>query len=142
MATNNTTLSPIGITIPIQNGNSGYFDQSYDTLTQVKTNIINLLNTRPGERRMQPTFGSRLWNLVFEQNTEDLSGIAENVVREDINSWVPNVTVIDVTAKVLKNDQSVKNVDIYMLYIAVQFMLNMTKQRDTVIVTVDTQSTT
>lgn len=141
MATNNTTLSPIGITIPIQGGNSGYFNQSYDTLTQVKMNIINLLNTRTGERRMQPTFGSRLWNLVFEQNTEDLAGIAENVVREDIGSWIPNVTVIDVTAKVLKSDQSVKNRDIYRLHIAVQFMLNMTKQQDTVIVTVDTQAT-
>lgn len=141
MANNTTPLSPIGITIPIQDGNSGYFNQSYDTLTQVKMNIINLLNTRPGERRMQPTFGSRLWNLVFEQNTEDLPGIAVNVVKEDISSWIPNVTVLDVTAKVLKSDQSVKNTDIYMLYIAVQFMLNMTKQQDTVTITVNTQAT-
>ena len=57
--------TPIGITLPIQDGNSGFFQQSFDTLTQVKSNILNLLNTRPGERRMQPTFGSNLWSIVF-----------------------------------------------------------------------------
>ncbi len=137
MASNNTALSPLGITIPIENGNSGYFAQSFDTLTQVKMNIINLLNTRPGERRMQPTFGSHLWDIIFEQNTEDLPEIAVNTIREDITAWIPNVTVIDVTAQVLKNDQSIQNTDIYRLYIAVQFMLNMTKQTDTVTITVD-----
>ncbi len=130
-------LSPIGITVPIQDGNSGYFNQSFDTLTQTKNNIINLLNTRPGERRMQPTFGSRLWNLIFEQNTQDLPEIAVNVVREDISAWIPNITVLDVTANILTNDQINKNTDIYRLYVAVQFMLNMTKQQDTVSITID-----
>jgi hypothetical protein len=35
---------PIGLTLPIQGGDNGFFDQSYDTLTQTKMNIINLLN--------------------------------------------------------------------------------------------------
>jgi phage baseplate assembly protein W len=133
----NTPQTPIGIVLPIQNGNSGYFDQSYDTLTQVKSNIINLINTRPGERRMQPTFGSRIWNVIFEQHVENLSEIAVNVLREDISMWIPNVTVINVTANVLKNEELTNNFDIYKLHIAVQFMLNMTKQTDTVTVTVD-----
>jgi phage baseplate assembly protein W len=133
-------LAPIGITLPIQDGSSGYFAQSFDTLTQTKNNIINLLNTRPGERRMQPTFGTRLWSLVFEQNTEDLPEIAVNVVKEDIAAWIPNVTVIDVTSKILTNDQINQNKDIYRLYISIQFMLNMTKQQDTVTITVDNLS--
>jgi phage baseplate assembly protein W len=129
--------TPIGIVLPIQDGNSGYFDQSFDTLTAVKSNIINLINTRPGERRMQPTFGSRIWNIIFEQNVENLSDIAVNVIREDVTMWIPNVTVINVTANVLKSDELVNNIDIYRLHIAVQFMLNMTKQTDTVTVVVD-----
>lgn len=132
-----TSQTPIGIVLPIQNGNSGYFDQSFDTLTQTKSNIINLINTRPGERRMQPTFGSRIWNIIFEQNIENLSDIAENVIKEDVTMWIPNVTVINVTSNVLKNDSSIKNIDIYRLHIAVQFILNMTKQKDTVTVIVD-----
>ncbi len=127
---------PIGITLPIQNGNSGFFDQSFDTLTQIKNNIINLLNTRQGERRFQPTFGTRLWNLVFEQNQDTLREQAINIVSEDIASWIPNVTVNDITANLLTNTQIASNADIYMLQIAVTFTVNLTKQTDTVVVTI------
>lgn len=129
--------TPIGLSLPIQDGNSGYFSQTFDTLSQVKTNITNLLNTRQGERRMQPTFGTRLWNLVFEQNTDTLKEQAVQVVTEDITSWIPNVTVTDVTAKLLTPEQNQSNADIYMLNIAVTFMVNMTKQVDTVVVTIN-----
>lgn len=138
---NPTLATPIGITIPIQGGNSGYFAQSFDTLTQVKTNILNLLNTRQGERRMQPTFGTRLWNLLFEQNIDTLKDQAINVVTEDIASWIPNVTVLDITADLLKSDEVISNKDIYMLRIAVSFMVNVTKQVDTVVVTINNTTT-
>ena len=128
--------TPIGITLPIEGGNTGYFAQSFDTLTQVKTNILNLLNTRQGERRFQPTFGTRLWNLVFEQNQDTLKEQAINIVSEDIASWIPNVTVNDITANLLTSTQIASNADIYMLQIAVTFTVNLTKQTDTVVVTI------
>ena len=98
---NPTLATPIGLSLPIQDGNSGFFAQTFDTLSQVKTNIMNLLNTRQGERRFQPTFGTRLWNLVFEQNTDTLKEQAIQIVTEDIAMWIPNVTVVDVTANLL-----------------------------------------
>jgi len=134
---NQLLIKPIGITLPIRDGNTGYFDQSFDTLTQTKTNIFNLLNTRRGERRFQPTFGTRLWNLSFESNVDTLKDKAINIVNEDISSWISNVTVIDVTANLLKTNQTISNTDIYMLEIAVAFMVNLTKQTDTVIVTIN-----
>lgn len=140
MATTKINLllaKPIGITLPIQGGNSGYFGQSFDTLTQVKTNIINLLNTRQGERRFQPTFGTRLWNLIFEQNVDTLKDRAINIVSEDISSWIPNVTVTDISANLLTTDKITSNRDIYMLEVAVTFTVNSTKESDTVIVTIN-----
>jgi len=128
--------TPIGIVFPLQNGNNGFFNQSFDTLSQVKNNIINLLNTRQGERRFQPTFGTRLWNLIFEQNQDTLREQAVNIVSEDISSWIPNVTVNDITANLLTNTKIDNNTDIYMLQIAVTFTVNLTKQTDTVIVTI------
>ena len=86
---------------------------------------------------MQPTFGSRLWSLIFEQNVDTLKDQAVNIVTEDIFSWIPNVTVLDVTANLLTTDQITANKDIYMLNIAVKFMLNMTKQTDTIVVTIN-----
>lgn len=129
--------APIGITIPIRGGQNGYFDQTFDTLSQTKANIINLLNTKAGERRMQPTFGSKLWELVFEQNIESLPGIAANIVREDINAWISNVTVLRVDSTLLKSDQSTDDRDIYKLQIRIVFMLNLTKQQDVVNISVE-----
>lgn len=104
-------------------------------------NIINLLNTRPGERRLQPTFGTRLWNLTFEQNIDTLKDQAVNIVNEDIMAWVPNVTVTDVTANLLTSNQINSNTDMYMLEVIVNFYVNLTKQSDTVIVTVNNTGT-
>lgn len=132
-----TIQQPIGLTIPIQDGNNGFFDQSFDTLTQTKMNIINLLNTRSGERRFQPTFGTRLWNLTFEQNVDTLADVAENIVAEDIAMWIPNITVLNVTATLFTNDQITADKDIYRLDIAVRFMVNMTKQTDTVNISIN-----
>jgi len=137
---NPTEAKPIGITLPIRGGNSGYFDQSFDTLTQVKSNIINLLNTRPGERRFQPTFGTRLWNLSFEQNIDTLKDQAINIVNEDISNWIPNVTVEDITASLLTNEDIIADKDIYVLRISVTFTINLTKQTDTVVVVVNNNS--
>ena len=128
---------PIGLTLPIQDGNSGYFAQSFDTLTQVKSNIINLLNTRQGERRFQPTFGTRLWNLTFEQNIDTLKDQAVSIVNEDIMSWIPNVSITNITANLLTNNQINSNTDMYILEVAVSFVVNLTKQSDTVVVTIN-----
>jgi len=128
---------PIGITIPIRDGPSGYFEQSFDTLSQTRSNIYNLLNTRPGERRMQPTFGTRLHGLVFEQNVEVLPEIASNIVKEDISAWIPNVTVTNITPTLLKNEERQSDIDIYRLSIKIEFILNLTKQKDIITVVVD-----
>ena len=50
----------IGLTLPLQKGNTGYFAQSFVTSEQVRSNIINLLKTKRGERLFQPEFGSGL----------------------------------------------------------------------------------
>ena len=134
---NQVSAKPIGINLPIRDGNTGYFDQSFDTLTQIKMNILNLLNTRQGERRFQPTFGTRLWSLVFGQNVDTLKDQAINIVNEDISTWIPNVTVTDITANLLTTDQITSNRDIYMLEISVTFTVNLTKQSDTVIVIIN-----
>ena len=128
---------PIGITIPIRDGPSGYFEQSFDTLSQTRSNIYNLLSTRPGERRMQPTFGTRLHGLVFEQNVEVLPEIASNIVKEDISAWIPNVTVTNITPTLLKNEERQSDIDIYRLSIKIEFILNLTKQKDIITVVVD-----
>lgn len=117
-------MNPIGITLPIKGGgNNGYFIQSYDTVTQVKSNIINLLRTNRGERRMQPLFGSGLQELVFEQNIEDSVNTIIQTITDDINQWIPGVTVKNVELNISDADKNNLK-DIYLLYVKIQFIVN------------------
>lgn len=124
--------TPIGINLPITNGPVGYFDQSTDTFTAYRMNIINLIRTAPGERRMNPTFGSRLWNLVFEPNDELISSKVETTIKEDISRWISGVTVNSVNVKYFENDESTPLKDIYKLYIVVKFTIDSINQEDVV----------
>ena len=46
----------------------------------IKQDLINYFNTRPGERVMNPSFGSAIWSLMFEPLTESTS----QLIQEDI----------------------------------------------------------
>ena len=131
-----TNKTPIGLTLPIRNGGIGFFEQTFDTFTQTKTNIINLLNTKPGERRMQPLFGCRLYNAVFEQNTEILDEYKVNLIKEDVGHWIPNVTVNKVDVKLSKNEEN-NNIDTYKIYVKVKFTVESTKQSDNIEIIID-----
>lgn len=127
-----TKKTPLGLVLPIQNGNSGYFDSAYDSFTQKRMNIINLLRTRIGERRMQPLFGSKLWNVVFDQNTEILPEIITNIVTEDVNRWIDGVSIKKVTVQVPQISETTDYRDIYTVLVTVQFVDIATQQEGSV----------
>ena len=84
----------IGITLPIRLGNTGYFEQSFDTLRQVKSNFINLILTRKGERVHQPEFGCDIHKYLFEQLTpETIEGARQSVINA-VNQWMPFLELI------------------------------------------------
>lgn len=83
----------VGVTLPLRKGNNGYFEVSYTTKEQIKSNIKALLLTEKGERLMQPTFGSDLRKCLFEPITSNLDSIIEDSITEAINTWMPYVTI-------------------------------------------------
>jgi len=116
-------MNPIGLTLPLRSGINGYFEQSYDTLTQIKANITNFFNTRPGERRFNPQFGTKLYQYLFEQNIEGFDEILKNVIKEDMNYWFPNVIVNTVFLDITPAQKN-KNTDNYIISIKIQFTVN------------------
>ena len=83
----------VGVTLPLRKGNNGYFEVSYTTKDQIKSNIKSLLLTQKGERVMQPNFGSDLRKCLFEPITQTLDSFIEDNITEAINTWMPYVTV-------------------------------------------------
>jgi phage baseplate assembly protein W len=133
--------TPIGLMLPIKSGNtSGYFDQSMDSFTAYRMNIINLIRTMPGERRMNPTFGSSLWNIVFEPNDDFIPDKVRKAIIDDISQWIPGVTVTSVNVKSFENDNSSNLTDSYKLYIVVTFTVDSINQSDVVEIVLNTNN--
>ena len=71
----------------------GVFESSYTTQEAVISNLKNLLLTSKGERHMQPSFGTDIKSVLFENNTSDIRDILEETVQEDIEYWLPYVNL-------------------------------------------------
>ena len=100
----------VGITLPIQRGNDGYFAQSFRTFDQVRSNLKNLLLTKKGERILQPEFGSGLHDLLFNPATEKFEEDLETTINDSVAKWLPYVIVEDINVDISKeqtdNNQS------------------------------------
>ena len=123
------SYSPIGISVPIQNGQNGYFQQTFDTKSQIRQNLINFLKTKKGERRMLPNFGSRLHTIIFESNDANMVEIAKNIISEEMSVWMPDITIIDIK---IKDGEITSENDNYTMRISINFMIRQTNQTDSV----------
>lgn len=99
-----TPTQTYGIMLPITHGPQGYFNQSYTMLDQVKSNLILLLQTKKGERRMNPEFGSGLWSVLFESISDNMSMIIESTIRKDIARCMAYVVVQTVNVTTDQNN--------------------------------------
>lgn len=62
-------------------------------LDQIKSDLICLLLTNPGERVMLPTFGTPLRRLLFEPNDRIVANQAREMIINSIKTWEPRITV-------------------------------------------------
>lgn len=92
---------PLGLSLPIKYGKQGYFDVNYISRDQIRTNIINLLKTKEGERVMYPNFGTGLHRLLFNNIDTDLEQEMLETIENAFANWLPYVNLdsidIDIT---------------------------------------------
>lgn len=121
----------IGVTLPLQIGNTGYFQQSFDTLTQVKSNFINLILTRRGERVHQPEFGCGIHEILFEQLTPENLEKARVSVVQAVERWMPFLELIQ-----FRLDDSPQQIDGNRIKLYVSYRLtNNPNIQDTIVLT-------
>ena len=93
----------IGLKLPLGYSDTGYFKQTKTTMEQAKGNIINLLRTIPGERLGQPTFGSKVHEMLFEPMDQDFSETLIESVKESVSTWLPYININDIKVNFPKN---------------------------------------
>jgi len=96
----------VGIRFPLDHSPEGFFYKTKTVLEQSKANLQNLLLTTPGERIMQPEFGSQLKFIVFEQG-QDIPDRVEEAIRSSVDKFLAYVNVINVFTTQQDNTVSV-----------------------------------
>lgn len=82
----------LGLPYPVVKTPKGFF-YSQGGIDQIKSDLICLLLTNPGERVMNPTFGTPLRRLLFEPNDLTLQVNARNAIINAIRTWEPRIAV-------------------------------------------------
>jgi|TARA_R110000824_G_scaffold158898_3_gene332995 phage baseplate assembly protein W len=107
----------IGVGLPLSHNRDGFFKQTKTSLEQTKSNIKNLLLTRRGERLGNPTFGSDLFAVLFEQEGDDIESKVEEAIRSAMSEWLPFVIINNIETKFSITNKNAINV-------SMQFSLN------------------
>tara|TARA_B110000858_G_C17688599_1_gene420150 strand:- start:594 stop:1013 length:420 start_codon:yes stop_codon:yes gene_type:complete len=98
----------LGVNLPMNAPNGAGLSSTYFTKDQLKANIRSVLTTMIGERVMQPEFGTRLYNFLFEPVTEDLKNKQIfDEVRRCIDLWVPGVSLTGVECPINLDEKTV-----------------------------------
>lgn len=81
-----------GAPYPISENPLGYlFTQ--EGIATLKSDLIQLLLTNPGERVMLPNYGTGLRRLLFKPNDAYVVQEAENLIKKAITMWEPRIVV-------------------------------------------------
>ena len=100
----------IGLELPLNHGQEGFFTQTKTSLEQTKSNIKNLLLTKIGERLGNPTFGCNLRSVLFEQENTDIESKIEEEIRQAIGEFLPFVDIQKIETLLSPTNKNIINV--------------------------------
>ena len=87
----------IGVVFPFD-GNA-IFNSSFTTKVQIKSNLINVLLTEPGERVMETNFGVGLKKQLFENriNEDELEGR----IKDQCAFYIPEIEITNLIMQII-----------------------------------------
>ena len=112
----------VAIGIPFPFNASGVFHLTNTQKEQVKSNLINVLLTQPGERVNMPAFGVGLNHLLFETSidTNNLEAKIDNQVK----LYIPEITLVSANAQF--------SADEHILFIKISYRYNPSRELDAI----------
>lgn len=82
----------VGVGVEIPFTGKAVFNTTYTTRDAIRSNIINYFLTNRGERYLNPTFGSDIRLLLFNNITEETTEEVKARVIKDITTYFPRVS--------------------------------------------------
>lgn len=117
----------LSIYFPFQPGVAA-FPRAASDEDAIKASIIQILMTKKGERPMRPTFGTLIWDFVFENDSDSFREGIEREVRSALSEWEPRIAV----NQVLVESGSISEPD--QMLVTVFYTILATGQRDSAMV--------
>lgn len=93
----------VGVAFPLNETN--FFQGTENVKDQIKTNLLNLLFTYPGERINLPLFGVGLKSLIFEQKLD--MGTLKTKISTQINRYMSNIEINNIIANLSKDEHTI-----------------------------------
>ena len=118
----------IGVVFPFNA--DAVFNQTFTQKEQVKSNLINVLLTEPGERVNLPDFGVGLKNLLFE-TTIDTANL-EARIDNQVQIYIPEITLISAETDFSPDE--------HILYIKITYRYNPSSEVDAIQLNFNAQS--
>ena len=100
----------LGFPYPVVKSPKGYF-YSQSGVSQIKSDLLILLLTNPGERVMQPAFGTPLRTLLFEPNDATTALAAKNMIINSIKRWEPRIAIQNIEVSTIVDKTSLNPTD-------------------------------
>ena len=107
-----TPLEQSDSTISSARKTGGVFTVNFTTRDQVKDNIRNLVLTSPGERHYHPNFGVGVYELLFDNATDDVLSLIEERIGGQIEYWLPYVTLHEAFVSRAQNNPNRVNIGV------------------------------
>jgi len=101
----------VGLDLPFSG--QAVFNSTFQTKDALKINLINYFLTNKGERMLNPTFGSGIRELLFENITENALEEIKSLVKTDLRTFFPRVIP---TKLELFSDPDTHTVSLFMRY--------------------------
>jgi phage baseplate assembly protein W len=106
---NDTQTSDIALGVESNFNGSAVFVPTYSSANAAMSNLKNLLLTRVGERYNNPTFGTKLLDIIFEPSNDFLKQDINEIISDAVNRWIPEINLISIDSKTSYEDPTIAN---------------------------------
>lgn len=83
----------VGVALPFSS--KAVFNSTFETKEAIKANLVNYILTGKGEKYFNPTFGSGIRNLIFENINRDNLTDLEFLMRDALAKYFPKLEILN-----------------------------------------------